>query len=112
MAAMQNFQEELLRRSRRSSSDFSFLRFFGVKLYDVIKRGGVGLQMRFTTFQCTTYTLSNHSLSMVPNKCTSWKTSFHMAGQEGQFDVVKFMSSTDLNDQHVNGMTHFDTYGS
>ena len=39
-----------------SSSDFSFLRFFGVKLYDVIKRGGVGLQMRFTTFQCTTYT--------------------------------------------------------
>ena len=55
MAAMQNFQEEL-RRSRRSSSDFSFLRFFGVKLYDVIKRGGVGLQMRFTTFQCTTYT--------------------------------------------------------
>ena len=95
-----------------SSSDFSFLRFFGVKLYDVIKRGGVGLQMRFTTFQCTTYTPTNHSLSKVPNKCTSWKTSFHMAGQEGQFDVVKFMSSTNLNDQHVNGMTHFDDYGS
>ena len=112
MAAMQNFQEDLLRRSRRSSSDFSFLRFFGVKLYDVIKRGGVGLQMRFTTFQCTTYTPTNHSLSKVPNKCTSWKTSFHMAGKEGQFDVVKFMSSTNLNDQHVNGMTHFDTYGS
>ena len=81
MAAMQNFQEELRRSRRRSSSDFSFLRFFGVKLYDVIKRGGVGLQMRFTTFQCTTYTPTNHSLSKVPNKCTSWKTSFHMAGQ-------------------------------
>ena len=76
-----------------SSSDFSFLRFFGVKLYDVIKSGGVGLQMRFTTFQCTTYTPSNHSLSMVPNKCTSWKTSFHMAGKEGQFDVVEFKLS-------------------
>ena len=35
-----------------------------------------------------------------------------MAGQEGQFDVVKFMSSTNLNDQHGNGMTHFDMYGS
>ena len=35
-----------------------------------------------------------------------------MAGQEGQFDVVNFMSSTHLNDQHVNGMTYFDTYGS
>ena len=31
-----------------------------------------------------------------------------MAGQEGHFDVVKFMSSTNLNDQHVNGMTHFE----
>ena len=48
-------------------------------------------------------------------KCTYWKTRFHMACKEGQFDVVELMVndqfktfSINLNAQHVNGMTPFD----
>ena len=44
-----------------------------------------------------------------------WKTRFHMACKEGQFDVVELMVnhqfktfSINLNAQHVNGMTPFD----
>ena len=57
--------------------------------------------------------------SWVSNNLTAsnkqWKTPFHMACKEGQFDVVElivnsqFMAfSTNLNAKHVNGMTHFD----
>ena len=48
-------------------------------------------------------------------KRTLWKTRFHMACKEGQFDVVELMVndqfktfSINLNAQHVNGMTPFD----
>ena len=43
-------------------------------------------------------------------KRTYWKTRFHMACKEGQFDVDKLFQtfSIDLNALHVNGMTPFD----
>ena len=43
-------------------------------------------------------------------KRTKWKTRFHMACKEGQFDVVEQFNtfSINLNAQHVNGMTPFD----
>ena len=43
-------------------------------------------------------------------KHTYWKTQFHMACKEGQFDVVELFKtfSINLNAQHVNGMTPFD----
>ena len=44
------------------------------------------------------------------NKRTKWKTRFHMACKEGQFDVVKLMVNDQFNldAQHVNGITPFD----
>ena len=46
---------------------------------------------------------------------TLWRTRFHMACKEGQFDVVELMVndqfnnlSINLNAQHENGMTPFD----
>ena len=48
-------------------------------------------------------------------KRTYWKTRFHMACKEGQFDVVELMVndqfktfSINLNAKHVSGMTPFD----
>ena len=57
--------------------------------------------------------------SRVSNNLTAsnkqWKTPFHMAGKEGQFDVIELIVNIkfkafriNLNAQHVNGMTHFD----
>ena len=49
-------------------------------------------------------------------KRTQWNTQFHMACKEGQFDAVEVMVndqfktfSINLNAQHVNGMTPFDS---
>ena len=57
--------------------------------------------------------VSNNRTSSI--KRTGWKTRFHMACKEGQFDVVALMVndqfktfSINLNAQHVNGMTPFD----
>ena len=62
--------------------------------------------------------MSTNLYSRVSNKRTSstkgtyWKTRFHMACKEGQFDVVELMVndqfktfSINLNAQHVNGLT-------
>ena len=66
--------------------------------------------------QCaTTYSrVSNNRTASI--KRTLWKTRFHMACKEGQFDVVFKLMVNDpfkifginLNAQHLNGMTPFD----
>ena len=61
----------------------------------------------------TTGVSNNRTTSVKRTKC---KTMFNIAGIEGQLDVVEpIMNSKskvfgiNLNAQHVNGMTHFDS---
>ena len=63
---------------------------------------------------CDCSRVSNNRTSLI--KRTYWKTRFHMACKEGQFDVVELMLNEqfktfrmNLNAQHMNGMSPFDS---
>ena len=71
----------------------------------------------YTIFQKISGIFDLNFYSKVSKNRSKWKTSFHMICKEGQLDVVNQIVNDkikafgiNLNAQHVNGLTHFDSF--